>query len=173
VCYKHTHTHLTDGSDIAYMLPGISVKTNEQKHVTIENILLTEPNRFLGLHNQNRTEHQKPQSTEVNHFTLSAYVYHSTGMAITSYCRGLGVPYLLYIDDRLAGEFMEKNIGYRESSVWSSAGSGESCVHPLRGFIEGGIYVGSTEMSVHSVTDTQVHRFIVGFTETGLFTPGR
>jgi hypothetical protein len=43
-------------------------------------------------------------------FNASAYVYHSTGMAVTSYCRGLGVPCLQYIDDRLIGDFMEKTL---------------------------------------------------------------
>ena len=34
----------------------------------------------------------------------SAYIYHTTGMAATSYCRKLGVPCLQYIDDRMLGE---------------------------------------------------------------------
>lgn len=38
-------------------------------------------------------------------FKTSAYIYHTTGLVATSYCRKLGVPCLQYIDDRLISEF--------------------------------------------------------------------
>lgn len=34
-------------------------------------------------------------------FKASAFIYHTTGLIVMSYCRSLGVPVLLYIDDRL------------------------------------------------------------------------
>jgi hypothetical protein len=41
-------------------------------------------------------------------FKASAYIYQTIGMAVTSYCRSLGVPCLQYIDDRLMGELLEE-----------------------------------------------------------------
>ena len=41
-------------------------------------------------------------------FKASAYVYHTTGMVPISYCRSLGIPSLLYIDDRLVCEIKDK-----------------------------------------------------------------
>jgi hypothetical protein len=41
-------------------------------------------------------------------FKPSAYIYHTTGMVVTSYCRNLGVPCLQYIDDRLLGEYLDR-----------------------------------------------------------------
>jgi hypothetical protein len=41
-------------------------------------------------------------------FKASAYIYQTIGMAVTSYCRSLGVPCLQYIDDRLIGELLEE-----------------------------------------------------------------
>lgn len=38
-------------------------------------------------------------------FKASAFIYHTTGLVPMSYCRALGVPGLLYIDDRLAPEW--------------------------------------------------------------------
>ena len=38
-------------------------------------------------------------------FKASAYIYHTTGSIPIGYCRSFGVPALLYIDDRLLGEF--------------------------------------------------------------------
>ena len=37
-------------------------------------------------------------------YKASAFVYHTTGLAATSYCRKLGVPCLQYIDDRMLAE---------------------------------------------------------------------
>ena len=37
-------------------------------------------------------------------FKASAYIYNTTGLVATGFCRGLGVPCLQYIDDRLIGE---------------------------------------------------------------------
>lgn len=41
-------------------------------------------------------------------FKASAYVYHTTGMVPISYCRSLGIPSLLNIDDRLVCEIKDK-----------------------------------------------------------------
>ena len=41
-------------------------------------------------------------------FKASAYIYHTTGLAATGYCRSLGVSCLQYIDDRLVGELVVK-----------------------------------------------------------------
>ena len=41
-------------------------------------------------------------------FKTSAYIYHTTGLAATGYCRKLGVPCLQCIDDRLLCEFSQK-----------------------------------------------------------------
>ncbi|VDH90425.1 Hypothetical predicted protein [Mytilus galloprovincialis] len=38
-------------------------------------------------------------------FKASAFIYHTTGLVAMSYCRSLGVPGLLYIDDRLVPEW--------------------------------------------------------------------
>ena len=41
-------------------------------------------------------------------FKASAYIYHSTGLVSVSPCRKLGVPCLLYIDDRMLSEWQAK-----------------------------------------------------------------
>ena len=51
-------------------------------------------------------------------FKASAYIYHTTGLVPIGYCRSLGVPSLLYIDDRLVCEF-------KSSKVKSDGGSVE------------------------------------------------
>ncbi|CAG2246538.1 unnamed protein product [Mytilus edulis] len=43
-------------------------------------------------------------------FKASAFIYHTTGLVPISYCRSLGVPSLLYIDDRLVCEFKNTNL---------------------------------------------------------------
>ncbi|VDI23480.1 Hypothetical predicted protein [Mytilus galloprovincialis] len=47
-------------------------------------------------------------------FKASAFIYHTTGLVPISYCRSLGVPSLLYIDDRLVCEF--KNTSLKKKS---------------------------------------------------------
>lgn len=49
-------------------------------------------------------------------FKASAYIYHSTGLVATGYCRKLGVPCLQYIDDRLILQFFQAQTHY-ESSI--------------------------------------------------------
>ena len=56
-------------------------------------------------------------------FKPSAYIYHTTGYVPVSYCRELGVPVLLYIDDRLIGECLQE----------SGSGGGDDEVAALRG----------------------------------------
>lgn len=45
-------------------------------------------------------------------FKASAYIYHTVGLAAVSRCRELGVPCLLYIDDRLIAELRDKQRGF-------------------------------------------------------------
>lgn len=55
-------------------------------------------------------------------FKASAYIYHSTGLVPISYCRSVGVPSMLYIDDMLVCEFksdQENETGNVERS-WRS-----------------------------------------------------
>ena len=55
-------------------------------------------------------------------FKASAYIYHTTGLAPISYCRQLGVPCLLYIDDRMLSEFLDKQkslVGSKHSALRS------------------------------------------------------
>lgn len=49
-------------------------------------------------------------------FKASAYIYHSIGLAPVSFCRSLGVPCLLCIDDRLLSEWMDKGQCKRSES---------------------------------------------------------
>ncbi|CAG2211261.1 unnamed protein product [Mytilus edulis] len=66
-------------------------------------------------------------------FKASAFIYHTTGLVPISYCRSLGVPSLLYIDDRLVCEFkntsLKKKSGHAELNgvprVWLPA---EQCL---------------------------------------------
>lgn len=44
-------------------------------------------------------------------FKASAYIYNTTGYVPVSYCRNLGVPMLLYIDDRFIGEWQSTPCG--------------------------------------------------------------
>jgi len=39
----------------------------------------------------------------------SAFIYHSTGLAASSFIRDLGIPCSLYIDDRLNGELVSRD----------------------------------------------------------------
>lgn len=49
-------------------------------------------------------------------FKASAFVYQTTGMVVTSFCRSLGVPCLQYIDDRWIGSgFKNKELSYCDS----------------------------------------------------------
>ena len=41
-------------------------------------------------------------------FKASAYIYQLTGLAVTGFCRSLGIPCLQYIDDRWIGELVGK-----------------------------------------------------------------
>lgn len=47
-------------------------------------------------------------------FKASAYIYHTTGLVATSYCRNLGIPCLQYIDDRLIGALSLKGFSNQE-----------------------------------------------------------
>ena len=44
-------------------------------------------------------------------FKASAYIYNTAGYVPVSYCRNLGVPMLLYIDDRFIGEWQSTTCG--------------------------------------------------------------
>ena len=43
-------------------------------------------------------------------FKASAFIYHTTGLVPISHCAKLGVPCLLYIDDRMLSEWLKKTV---------------------------------------------------------------
>ena len=58
----------------------------------------------------------------------SAYIYHTTGYVPVSYCRNLGVPMLLYIDDRFIGQWQSTTCGQVVETKTLISGAYSLCV---------------------------------------------
>ena len=55
-------------------------------------------------------------------FKASAFIYHTTGLIPISFCRGLGVPALLYIDDQLICQWIDNGENPESSVVMALKG---------------------------------------------------
>ena len=58
----------------------------------------------------------------------STFVYHTIGLAATSYIRSLGVPCSQYIDDRHVGQLAVSNASLALPPTWSDAELTEAAV---------------------------------------------
>ncbi|XP_067051172.1 uncharacterized protein [Acropora muricata] len=98
----------------------------------------------------------------------SAYLYHTIGMAATSYARSLGVPCSQYIDDRHVGQLALCHRPSKPDIEWSNLEYADAAAFIL---ISLGFFIGLSKSSL-APRQVNVFRIYRGLYSLCLFNPG-